>query len=322
MIFQRSLEQSEPGDKNTRIGNIITEFTSQLYNNVCQSLFERDKLLFSYLMCLKVMDERGDLDQIENRFMLTGGIQVEPKKPNPASHWLLDKAWCTIEEMSEKIPFFKGFDKEFEEDVKDWEKIYNSPTPHDIEETEWPEKWVNESPFRRIIILKIIRPDKIVAAIQNLIVEEKELGEQFIRPPPFDLKKNYEEARCNTPIILILSPGADPMAELDKLSKHPSVRKRMTSLSLGQGQEKIAIQSFNDAKERGEWVVMQNCHLSPSFMPILERLVNEIAKDPLNEFRIWLTSMQSSLFPVSILQNEVKVTNEPPTEIKNNMYCS
>lgn len=96
----------------------------------------------------------------------------------------------------------------------------------------------------------------------------------------------------------------------------------MTSLSLGQGQAQIAIQSFNEAKERGSWVVMQNCHLCPSFMPTLEKLVNEIEEDPTNEFRLWLTSMPSKLFPVSILQNGVKVTNEPPKGIKSNMLRS
>jgi dynein heavy chain len=302
--------------------NIIKEFTRQLYNNVCQSLFEKDKLLFSYIMCLKVMDERDELDQVENRFMLTGGLAVESKKPNPAPHWLLDKAWCTIEEMSEKIAHFKNFDKEFEENIKAWEKIYNSPNPGDLDEVEWPAKFAEGGMFHRIMILRIIRPDKIVKAIQDLISEEKELGVDFIQPPPFDLKRNYEEARCNTPIILILSPGADPMVELDKLSKHPSIRKRMTSLSLGQGQSQIAIQAFNEAKERGLWVVMQNCHLCPSFMPTLEKLVNEIEEDPSNEFRLWLTSMPSEIFPVSILQNGVKVTNEPPKGMKNNLTRS
>ena len=321
MIFQRSLEISEPGDKQTRSGNIVREFTQQLYNNVCQSLFEKDKLLFSYLMWLKVMDERGELDQKENRFMLTGGIQVEPKSPNPAPHWLNNKAWWTIEEMSEKIHHFKSFAKDFEENIKTWEKIYNSPFPHKLDEVDWPDKYAEDTNFHRIMILRIIRPDKVIPAIQDLICVEKELGQTFIQPPPFDLKRNYEEARCTTPIILILSPGADPMAELDKLSKHPSIRKRMTSLSLGQGQAQIAIQSFNEAKERGTWVVMQNWHLCPSFMPILERLVNEI-EDNGSEFRLWLTSMPSKLFPVSILQNGVKVTNEPPKGIKNNMLRS
>jgi dynein heavy chain len=169
MIFQRSLEKSEPGTKQTRIGNIIKEFTKQLYNNVCQSLFEKDKLLFSYLMCLKVMDERNELDQIENRFMLTGGTSADMKQPNPAPHWLPDRAWCTIEEMSEKLIRYKGFDQEFIDSIHVWENVYNSASPHNIEEVPWPEKWAEDTAFHRILILRIIRPDKVVKAIQELI---------------------------------------------------------------------------------------------------------------------------------------------------------
>ena len=33
------------------------------------------------------------------------------------------------------------------------------------------------------------------------------------------------------------------------------------------------------AMERGKWVFFQNCHLSPSWMPTLERLVEQIDPD-------------------------------------------
>lgn len=172
------------------------------------------------------------------------------------------------------------------------------------------------------MFLRIFRPDKIIPMIQKLIKKEKQLGANYIRPPAFDMEKSYDESSSKTPIIIILSSGADPMSEMIKLSEKNNVR--VVSISLGKGQGQIAVNAIQNAIERQEWIVLQNCHLSPSFMPTLDGQIEDIKEDreKISKFRMWLTSESSPKFPVTILQNSVKATIEPPKGIKNNLMRS
>ena len=81
--------------------------------------------------------------------------------------------------------------------------------------------------------MRILRQDKVIPAIVKLIKKDKELGRSYTLPPPFDLAKSFSDSTNKTPIIFVLSPGADPMTELQKLSELKKVR--WYSLSLGQG---------------------------------------------------------------------------------------
>ena len=99
--------------------------------------------------------------------------------------------------------------------------------------------------------------------------------------------------------------------------------KRLTAVSLGQGQGPRAEACIKEGMEKGMWILLQNCHLSPSWMPTLDRIIDSFTADKVHrDFRLWLTSMPSVKFPVTILQNGVKTTLEPPNGIRANLMRS
>ena len=63
---------------------------------------------------------------------------------------------------------------------------------------------------------------------------------------------------------------------------------------------------------QGHWVFLANCHLSISWLPELEKIVERLQTAAVhNDFRLWLSSSPTGSFPISILQMSLKITSEP-----------
>ncbi|XP_069036813.1 dynein axonemal heavy chain 3 isoform X3 [Lepisosteus oculatus] len=319
-LYVQSIAQSlKSEDLQTRIENIIEHFTVSIYNNVCRSLFEKDKLLFSLLLTVGIMKGKGKVNDAVWRFLLTGGVALDNPHPNPAPEWLSEKSWSEIVRAS-GLDNLQGLMEHVRRNLPKWKKIYDSARPH---EEQLPDEWKLLEGMYRMIVLRCFRPDKIVPAVQEFITDN--MGKTYIEPPTFDLAGSYNDSSCCAPLIFVLSPGADPMAGLLKFADDLGMGgTKIQSISLGQGQGPIAAKMIESAIKAGTWIVLQNCHLATSWMPSLEKICEEVItpEDTQPSFRLWLTSYPSDKFPVSILQNGVKMTNEPPKGLRANLLRS
>lgn len=60
---------------------------------------------------------------------------------------------------------------------------------------------------------------------------------------------------------------------------------------------------------RGEWLMLQNCHLLVRWLITLEKALEKIT-NPHPDFRLWLTTDPTEGFPIGILQKSLKVLCE------------
>lgn len=50
-----------------RIANINRHLTYNLYSSVCRGLFEKHKLMFAFLLCVRIMMNENKIDQVHER---------------------------------------------------------------------------------------------------------------------------------------------------------------------------------------------------------------------------------------------------------------
>jgi dynein heavy chain len=101
---------------------------------------------------------------------------------------------------------FTGIVGAFIHNSKEWKRWFMSATPEsDALPGEWEQKC---NLLRKMILLKAIRPDRVLFSASAFIIDK--IGDYFVNPPPVAYDKIYEDSNKINPIIFILAPGVDP----------------------------------------------------------------------------------------------------------------
>eukprot|EP00879_Flechtneria_rotunda_P011225 GHRR01011724.1.p1 GENE.GHRR01011724.1~~GHRR01011724.1.p1 ORF type:complete len:1363 (+),score=486.85 GHRR01011724.1:1838-5926(+) len=337
-MFSHCIEASgKSGDLATRL-KLLSDFTTSfVFRNVSRGLFEEHKLLFSFLMCTSILRHLScdDISEVEWSCLVRGAAataavsgpdssqQQQTAKPGQLQ-WLPDAAWMGLQALEQCVGVLKGIIDSLVQDHKAWQAWYNEAEPQN---KSLPHYWQDRigNHFAKLLLIKQLREEQLVFAVQQYVASK--LGKEFTEPEPWALDDVFQETNSKTPVIFILSTGADPTAMLERFGERKGwlMGQRLHVVSLGQGQGLLAETMIKQAAGAGDWVCLQNCHLAASWMRRLEEKVEELADEHSGnsqvhpDFRLWLTSMPSPVFPVLVLQNGFKLTNEAPRGVKSNI---
>ncbi|XP_059533127.1 dynein axonemal heavy chain 10 [Myotis daubentonii] len=319
-VFGLSLKKSLPDSiLMKRLKNIMDTLTFNIYNYGCTGLFERHKLLFSFNMTIKIEQAEGRVPQEELEFFLKGNISLEKSKRKKPCAWLPDQGWEDIMLLSELFSEdFGNLPDDVEKYPAVWQEWYDLDA---LEQSPFPLGYDSSiTPFQKLLILRCFRVDRVYRAVTDYVTVT--MGEKYVQPPMISFEAIFEQSTPNSPIVFILSPGSDPASDLMKLAEQTGFGgNRLKFLAMGQGQEKVALQLLETAVARGQWLMLQNCHLLVKWLKDLEKSLERITK-PHPDFRLWLTTDPTQGFPIGILQKSLKVVTEPPNGLKLNMRAT
>ncbi|KAI8814786.1 dynein heavy chain and region D6 of dynein motor-domain-containing protein [Cladochytrium replicatum] len=318
-VFVSSLHRSKPDPiLSKRLVKITDTLKFAVYNYSCTGLFEKHKLMFSFQMTMRLLEAEGQIDPVELNFFLKGDISLEQPSISKPFAWLTDQGWRDILRLSILNPAFSTLTSNVMQNELVWRTWFREEAPENCTfPMEYSEKL---NTFQQLCLLRCFRVDRVYNAVTNFVITH--MGEKYVMPPVINYQNIFEQSTPTSPVVFILSPGADPQSDLQKLAEQLGFGgNRLKFLSLGQGQAPIALQLLETAVTRGQWLMLQNCHLLVAWLRTLEKVLEKIEK-PHRDFRLWLTTEPTPSFPIGILQRSLKVVTEPPNGLKLNLRSS
>jgi len=320
VVFEKAIDRAEPAEEvKQRVNNLIEFITYSVFVFTTRGLFEKDKLIFTAQMVFLVLLVNKEINPVELDFLLR--FPVTPNVTSPVD-FLSNVGWGGIKALSAHDEF-RNLDRDIEGSAKRWKKFVESECP---EKEKFPQEWKNKTSLQKLCMMRGLRPDRMTYAIKNFI--EEKMGTKYTENRQVEFAKSYEESGPATPVFFILSPGVDPLKDVEALGKKMGIsmdNKNFHNISLGQGQEIVAEQAMDLAAKEGHWVVLQNVHLVAKWLSTLEKKLEEYSFDSHEAYRVFISAepagtRESHIIPQGILEAAIKITNEPPTGMFANLH--
>uniref|UniRef100_A0A8C9YGF2 Cytoplasmic dynein 2 heavy chain 1 n=1 Tax=Sander lucioperca TaxID=283035 RepID=A0A8C9YGF2_SANLU len=281
-LFQRALQAKKEAEiTDARIAALEASLKNMVYEYVCRSLFKADQLMFAMHFVKGMYPE---LFQESEWDVFTGSIVGEMFKKETTFPALYQSLCLSDSDLWLSFSQSSQCEQEIPSSIA--KKITR---------------------FQQLLLVQAVRPDRLQSAMATFATQA--LGMKELSPPPLNLRRLYTETLEWEPVLIIISPGADPSQELAELAAE--------TISMGQGQADVALATLRECSRNGDWLCLKNLHLVTIWLPLLEKELNVL--HPKADFRLWLTAEVHPRFPPILLQSSLKITYEAPPGLKKNL---
>lgn len=239
-----------------KILTLVKDITMDVYTNVSRGLFERHKLIFSFLLSININLQAGKISNAQWNFFLRGPVGTTKRDIMERPVVLSKEKWKTVNYMAEVFPKFKDLPEHCSNyiQIKLGDFIQNIQLDHT--NSDMVVNWNSVlNSFEKLMLIKSLASEKLIIAIVNYV--SIELGKSFIQSPSVTINSLYKDISSTMPLIFILSSGSDPLIALQKFATEFGMIDKLHTVSLGQSQGPIAEKLIKNAKKKGDWIFLQ-----------------------------------------------------------------
>ena len=325
-LFMSSMDHAEKAAlASKRVANIIETMTYITYRYINKGLYEADKLTFILLVTMKILVTGGMLKSGDVTLFLRGGaaLDINSVRRKPFT-WISNPVWLNVIELSQSNKFFSNLATDMIGNEAMWKRWYEDNEPEQMAIPDYEQRIAEQAdvgPFLKLLLVRSLRVDRCILTCKEFLRNTKEMGPVYVEPVTDTIEMIYDSMTPQVPVIFLLSRGADPTESVETLCR----KKKFPSpavISLGEGQEPVALKAINSGVVNGNWVLLQNCELGLGLMNEMEDIINKL-KDSMDPgFRLFITALPHPGFPMGLLQMCTKVTNEPPAGLKAGLLRS
>ena len=304
-VLYQNKRLAQEKNHSSRVEIIIRDLFITTYQRTSLGLIQKDRITLAILLAQATpfpMD-RSILDRVLDSTVGDADLSTTVDSRDQVTTKL------------QNIPAFKDYVPGISQDQ--WDRFFTEELAENAVPVVWGEGTSNlDQLLRSLLIVRLCRMDRFVPMAERFV--EAVFGHELFEGSS-DLKDVVDQVTATTPISLSSSPGFDASYKVDALVE--STRATCANIAMGSSEGlESADKAISNAAAAGNWVLVKNVHLAPSWLQSLEKRLDSLK--PHAEFRLFLSMESSPKIPVNLIRASRVLMYEQPAGIRANMKDS